>query len=195
MHPGGKTSTLSLGHPHPGQSLPVPCPRPSLLPHCSPPPQDYLCPGPHLPGCLLGPCMAGLDYWWGCHHQTSYLRFWDMGPERGEWEQFQSNLSIPMQHFLPFRCTFTHIISLEPCTPFVWMQELRLKEVKSITSQSTEEPGLELLALCAGLLPCSHILHSETDVFRRICLSMEHVSLLIPQNRSRLSQNSHPISF
>lgn len=72
-----------------------------------------------------------------------------------------SNPSTLMQYFRPFRCTVTHITSLEPCMPFVGMQKLRLKEMNSIMSQSRKEGGLELLVLCAGPLPHFHIQHSD----------------------------------
>ena len=86
-----RTSRRKHKYQEPGATSPGPIPSCSLskfcpVPHCSPPTPHSLCSGPHPPGCLLSPCTAGLDHWWGCHHLPSYRGFQDTGAER-EWER------------------------------------------------------------------------------------------------------------
>lgn len=80
VHPAGRIRCHEPGASLPANLFLSPV---QVLPCASlqtPPPPDYRCPGPGLHGCLLGPAMAGLHYWWGCHHQTSYLGFWGHRP-------------------------------------------------------------------------------------------------------------------
>ena len=128
-----RTSRRKHKYQEPGASSPGPIPSCSLskscpVPHCSPPtPHSLLRPTPSwLPsqsmyswsGPLVGLSPPAILPWFPGHRRRERMG------------AICSNPSILMQYFLPIRCIMTHIISLEPCMPFVGMQKLRLREMK-----------------------------------------------------------------
>lgn len=128
-----RTSRRKHKNQEPGASSPGPVPSCSLSKSC---PVSHCSPQPHTLSAQAHTHLAAFSVHaqlvWTTGGAVTTCHLTVVSRTQAQRENGSNLLKslILMQYFLPIRCIMTHIISLEPCMPFVGMQKLRLREMK-----------------------------------------------------------------